>query len=240
MDFNYKKISHIFALLVLLFTFFLIIVIPILTFFGFFSSVDEEANITEVAILFGSVITVIIFIGTPFIWYLIVNEFKIKQMFKSVKLTFNRIDEAFLWGIVAAVSMFVIVIAIGFLLYASGIVDQDTEISNVDDLASNLSIFSMVFIIVFQSISEEVFFRGFLLEKIDTFAGKNLAILITAILFGLAHMSYGKVYPVIMPMIMGVLLGYIVFKTKNLLAAITAHMLFNLGSFILYLFAQSL
>lgn len=240
MDFNYKKITHIFALLVLLFTFFLLIVIPILTFFDFFSSVDEQVNITEFAVLIGSIITVCIFIGAPFIWYLLVNEFKIKQMIKSVKLTINRIDEAFLWGIVAAVSMFIIVIAIGFLLYATGIVDRDAEISNVEDLAGNLSIFSMVFIIVFQSIGEEIFFRGFLLERIDSFAGKNLAILITAILFGLAHMSYGKIYPVIMPIVMGILLGYIVLKTKNLFAAITAHMLFNFGSFILYLFSQSL
>jgi len=130
--------------------------------------------------------------------------------------------------------------AIGYLLYASGIVDENTDISNVEDLAGGLSIFSMFFIIIFQSIGEEVFFRGFLLEKIDSFAGKNIAIIVTAILFGLAHMSYGKLYPVIMPMIMGIVLGYIVLKTKNLYSSIVAHMLFNFASFVLYLFAKNL
>jgi membrane protease YdiL (CAAX protease family) len=43
-----------------------------------------------------------------------------------------------------------------------------------------------------------------------------------------------------MPMLMGILLGYIVIKTKNLTAAIIAHILFNMASFVLYLFSQNL
>jgi membrane protease YdiL (CAAX protease family) len=97
----------------------------------------------------------------------------------------------------------------------------------------------MIFVIIFQSIGEEIFFRGFLLEKIESKAGINMAILITAVFFGLAHMSYGKIYPTIMPIIMGIILGVIVSKTKNLTAAIVCHMLFNFISFVMYLFVQS-
>lgn len=241
MDFNIRKPLHIFALLVILFTLFLLVVSPILSFFGVFPSTGDGTVIPESAVLLGSIITVMIFIGTPLIWYLLVNKFGIKKILHdALKLRMERINEAFLWGIITAIAMFIMVAAIGYLLYASGLVDQETDISNVEYLARNLSIFSMFFIIVFQSIGEEVFFRGFLLEKIDSFAGKNMAIFATAILFGLAHMSYGKLYPAIMAMLMGVFLGYIVLKTKNLYAAITAHMLFNFAIFIFYLFAKSL
>jgi len=240
MDFNIKKPTHIFALLVIVFAFILIIILPILTFFGFFSTSGEITVVSEYALLLGSIITVMIFVLTPVIWYLLVNNFGFKEILNALKLRMERIDEAFLWGILTAIAMFLMVIGIGYLLYATGIVDQETDISNIEVLAGNLSIFSMFFIIVFQSIGEEIFFRGFLLEKIDSFAGKNIAILVTAILFGLAHMSYGKLYPTFIPMLMGIFLGYIVFKTKNLYAAITAHMLYNLASFIVYLFAKTL
>lgn len=239
MEFSFRKPLHLLALLVLLFAFFLIIVVPILSFSGVFSTVGEATDISEIDILFGSIIIIIIFIIAPLIWYLLVNQYSIKQMFNALNLRKERIDEAFLWGIITAIVMFIMVIAIGYLLTATEVLSAE-DASNVKDLAGNLSIFSMVFIIIFQSVAEEVFFRGFLLEKIDSFAGKNIAIIITALLFGLAHLSYGKLYPAIMPMFMGIFLGYVVLKTKNLYAAIIAHMLFNFASFAIYLFSKSL
>jgi len=239
MDFNIKKPTHIFALLVLLFAFFMVIISPILSFFGVFSSLETSmVELTESVIVLGSLITVLIFVVTPLIWYLLVNRCGIREMLYNLKLRSEGIDTAFLWGILAAVVMFVIVMIIGYLLVVLGF-DQG-DLSNIEDIAGNLSITSMIVIIVFQSVGEEIFFRGFLLEKIESFSGSNMAIFATAILFGLAHMSYGKMYPVLMPMIMGLLLGFVVVKTRNLYAAITAHMVFNFTSFILYLFAQSL
>lgn len=239
MDFNIKKLSHIFALLVLFFAFFFIVVYPILSYFGIFPSTQTAGiEITEPAMLISSIIIVLIFIGTPLIWYLLVNEYSLRNMLSSLKLRSEGIDSAFLWGVVVAIVMLIIVFGIGMLLYWMG-VDQG-NLSNIEDLARHLSIASMFFIIIFQSISEEIFFRGFLLEKIDSIAGSNTAVFATAVLFGLAHMSYGKIYPTIMPIIMGVFLGFIVVKTKNLYSAIIAHMIFNFVSFILYLFAQSL
>jgi hypothetical protein len=239
MDFNIKKPAHILALIILLGIFFLLIVYPALSFFGLFPSVGTtEIELSEPLILFSSVITVLIFFAVPVIWYLLVNKYSIKEMLSSLKLRSERIDEAFLWGILAAIAMLIIVFAIGFILYSFGYDSED--LSNVDVLAGNLSIASMAFIIIIQSFSEEVFFRGFLLDKIDSVAGEKMAIFVTALLFGLAHMSYGKIYPVIMPVVMGFLLGFVVCRTKNLYSAIVAHMAFNFASFVLYLFAQSL
>jgi membrane protease YdiL (CAAX protease family) len=237
MDFSIKKPAHILALLAILFVFFILYVMPALSLLNILPS-TEGMELTEPVILLSSIITVLIFIGTPLLWYLLVNKFSIKEMLYHLKLRAERIDAAFLWGIVVAAVMIAIMIVLGALLYRSGVSQED--LSNIEDIAGNIPVVSMLFIIVFQSIAEEIFFRGFLLEKIESIAGGIMAIFITAILFGLAHMSYGKIYPVVMPVIMGIFLGFVVFKTKNLYSAITAHMLFNLTSFILYIFAKSL
>ena len=237
MDFNIRKPAHIFALLAILLTFLFLYVLPLLSLLNFLPPANS-ITLTEPIILISSIITVLIFVGIPFLWYLLVNGFSIREMLSHLKLRAEGIDVAFIWGIVVAAVMIALMIVLGALLYSMGVNKDD--LSNVQDLAGNVSVASMFFIILFQSISEEIFFRGFLLEKIESIAGGIMAIFATAILFGLAHMSYGKIYPVIMPMIMGILLGFVVFKTKNLFSAITAHMIFNLTSFILYLFARSL
>ena len=109
------------------------------------------------------------------------------------------------------------------------------DISNIEDLAGVLSIPSMLFVILIQSVSEEVFFRGFLMGKIDKFTGMYPAILIVAIIFGLAHISYGKYYPVIASIMIGIVLGFIKYKTKNLFSSIVAHLTFNFTAYMLYL-----
>ena len=238
MDFSIKKPAHIFALLVMVFIFSLLYVLPVLSFLGYFPTMDAR-ELTESMILFSSIITVLIFVGTPFVWYILVNKYSIKEMLNHLNLRWERIDSAFLWGIVAAIVMLIVVFLIGIILYYGANISEE-NLSNIEELAGNLSVVSMFFVIFFQSISEEIFFRGFLLEKIGSVAGDIMAIFVTAILFGLAHISYGKVYPVVMPIIMGILLGFVVIKTKNLYSAITAHMIFNFSTFILYLFARSL
>ncbi len=239
MDFSIKKPTHLLALLVFLFAFFIIIVYPLLSFFGYFATVEEGiSELSEGIILASSLITVLLFVGAPLFWYALVNRSGIKEMLHRMKLKSEGIDTAFLWGILTAIGMFFIIMIIGYILLLLGV--EQEGLSNIDALAENLSIGSMFLIIVVQSISEEIFFRGFLLEKLESLAGSSLAICITAVLFGMAHMSYGNWYPALMPVIMGLLLGYVVLKTQNLYSAITAHMVFNFASFILYLYAQSL
>ena len=67
-------------------------------------------------------------------------------------------------------------------------------------------------------------------EKIEKHSGSVPAVFFTAFLFGIAHMSYGKIFPVLMPMVMGVILGFIILKTKNLYSSIIAHVAFNVTS----------
>ena len=237
MDFSIKKPTHIFALLVLLFTLFLLILFPILSFFGNLPSA-QDIELSESLIMIGSIITILIFIGTPFVWYLLVNKFSIREMLSSLKIRKQGLDMALAWAITTVTVMFAIMFVIGLILYQQGVIEE--EITNIEELAGNLSLISMLFVVVFQSATEEIFFRGFLLDKLNSLAGKEIAILTTAILFGMAHLSYGKIYPAIMTGVFGILLGYVVMKTKNLNSAIIAHILFNITSFTIYTASQSL
>jgi membrane protease YdiL (CAAX protease family) len=114
------------------------------------------------------------------------------------------------------------------------------DLSNIPDIQRLFSWPVLFFLVTIQPIGEEIFFRGFLFEKIEHFGGGIVAIFITAFLFGLAHMSYGKIFPVLMPMVMGIVLGYIIFKTKNLYSSIIAHIIFNVTSLSLAYVGQHL
>ena len=235
MDFNFKKPLHIFSLLVLLFAFFMIIISPILSYIST-PSTSEDIEYTEPLLLFASIITVLIFVGVPLIWYYFVNGLSIKDMFKELQLKREKIDEALLWAVLGTILMFALIIIMGYVLMVFG--ENLENLSNIEDLAGTLSIVSMLSVILIQSVSEEIFFRGFLMQKVDKITGKIPAVIIVAVLFGFAHMSYGKYYPVIASMVIGLVLGFIMYKTKNLYSSIFAHLIFNFTSFMFYLFAQ--
>ena len=161
-----------------------------------------------------------------------------EETFYHLKLRIHGIDLAFLWGVITAIVALVVIVAIGALLV---FLDFDlTDASNIPELELYFSLPSMLFLIAFQPIAEEVFFRGFLLEKIDIIIWEKTAIITTSILFGIAHLSVGNIYPAFTTGVIGLLLAFIVIKTKNLYSAITAHIIFNLVSFSMYIFAKSI
>jgi membrane protease YdiL (CAAX protease family) len=244
MDFDFKKPRHLLALLFLLSTFIGIIILPILSFFGVLPSTQEiiipDSLFFEIFFLvFQLILVLLLLIIVPFLWYMLVNNCNLSKILNNLKLKFENVDIAFLWGVVVAILIFIVFFVIELILiYILGVNVED--LGNIQDIERWFSPVSMFILISFQPIAEEVFFRGFLLNKIDTVAGKNIAIYSTALLFGLAHMSYGKIFPVLFPMIMGIFLAYIVYRTKNLYAAIFAHIFFNIASFALYFLSESL
>jgi len=249
MDFNVKKPTHIIALLLILVTFILIIILPIITFFGFspstqsldYSDLPESYSLFfEIFVLFFQLVFVILLMVLfPFLWYILVNDLKFKEILSKLKLTFEKIELAFLWGIITAILIFLISFVIGIITIVIFKVDTQ-DISNIPDLEALFSPITLFLLVAIQPVAEEIFFRGFLLDKLHSLAGRNIAIVSTAILFGLAHATYLKVYAIILPMIMGVILAYIVIKTRNLNTAIIAHVCFNVGSLILTFLARSL
>jgi len=237
MDFKFGKPLHIVAFLLLIADLFLILVLPVITFFIFIDI--QNIVIPEIVALITQLFVIIIsFILIPFAWYFLVNNLKFKEILRRIKLVTENIDKAFIWGILAAIIIFFIIFVIEFALIKMGQDPQD--LSNIPDIQRLFSWPVLFFIVSIQPIGEEIFFRGFLFEKLEKFSGGVVAIFITAFLFGLAHMSYGKIFPVLMPMVMGIVLGFIVLKTKNLYSAIIAHIVFNVTSLSLAYLGQYL
>jgi len=249
MDFTIKKPKHIIALIILAVAFALIILLPLYSFFNTplsieSTQIDETSGIfrlfVEIIALVLQILIVAIglFIIVPFIWYFLVNKLSFKEILFRIKLRKEGIDMAIFWGIISMIAMFAIMFIIGLLLTFYGV--NLEESSNITDLDRIFSLPSIFFIVAFQPIGEEIFFRGFLLDKINALAGRETAIVATSLLFGLAHLTYGNIYPAIMTGILGLILAYMVVKTKNLTTAIVAHILFNVASVTLYIIGQSL
>ena len=248
MDFNYRKPAHIVALIPVIIAFAIIIVSPIISFFWSAPSVqdlqieDYPESFRLIFEIFALIlqlvfVVIILFVGVPLLWYLLVNKLNFKEMLDRLKLRKEGIGMAILWGVITALIAFAIIVAIGVILSQLGYDQSDT--SNIPELEKIFSVPTLFILITIQPIGEEIFFRGFLLEKINSLAGKEIAILSTAILFGIAHLSYGLVYTAAMTAVIGLIFAYVVIKTKNLYTSIVAHVLMNIGSFTIYLLGES-
>lgn len=248
MDFDIKKPTHWFSLLMIIVSFIVFLLFPIISyFFSLDSNQTDTINnfspiyklIFEIFALVIQISLVIIFmILSPYIWYSLVNGLSLKQILERINLHTKNIHIAFLWAILTVFAAFSILLILGAIMNLLGVNIEDS--SNIQNLEMFFSIPTILFLITLQPIAEEIFFRGFILEKINSMYGKIPAIIISSILFGMAHLSYGNIYPAMMIIFIGILLAVLVFKTKNLTAAIIAHVLFNLTSFLLYIIGKDI
>lgn len=78
-------------------------------------------------------------------------------------------------------------------------------------------------VVLSAGICEEFFFRGVMLWQYRGLGKKN-AIIISSILFGLFHFNYQNL---VGPILLGVVFGYLVYKTGSILAGIIGHMTNN-------------
>ena len=250
MDFDFKNPMHLIALFLLLLSFLMFVAVPIFTYFGMFGDVasttsqlnefpDSFKIVFEIfALLLQLTLVLILFVIVPFVWYKMVNKFSLSQMIAVIRLKKERIDMAFVYGVLTAAVMLGIIIGIGIILTFLGFDLEDA--GNIQDIEQLFSIPATLLLITIQPVAEELFYRGFLLEKLEKISSAPVAIGGTAILFGLAHLTTGNLYPALLTGIAGAVLAVLVIKTKNLTAAIIAHILFNISSFALYMLGQSI
>lgn len=248
MDFNIKKPLHILALLSLILSFLILILLPFFSFFCFFGAADTDTieQINELSDTFRLIVEIIalvvqfalvvfLMILVPFIWYFLVNRYKLKKIFESLKLKKEGIKKALFYGLIATIVMIAVLAALNYILINSGF--QAEDLDNTQNLTNIFSPLTLFILVCFQPIPEEIFFRGFLLEKIDFLWGKEAAVVFTSVLFGVAHLTYQSYIPALLIVVIGFILGFIVLKTRNLYSSVFAHVLFNLTSFILLMFS---
>lgn len=105
--------------------------------------------------------------------------------------------------------------------------------NNAEDMIAGLMVmespfeflFSLIIMAVMPAIGEELLFRGVIQDNLEKWMGKGeLAVWVTAILFSLFHFQFEGFLP---RMLLGALLGYLFFWTRNLWIPIIAHFFFN-------------
>lgn len=249
MDFNFKNPTHLIAFFLVMISLLMFVVVPIFTYFGMFGDITGTTDQLEqfpesfkilfeiFTLLLQLTLVIILFVLVPFVWYKLVNRYSVSQMIDAIRLKKTNLDMSIIYGIITAAIMIAVVMGVGVLLSLLGF-DLENA-SNIKDIEQLFSIPATLILIVFQPITEEIFYRGFLLEKIEKMSSAPVAIIITGVLFGLAHLTTANLYPALLTGIAGVILAVLVIKTKNLTAAIIAHILFNVISFSIYTLGQS-
>jgi membrane protease YdiL (CAAX protease family) len=74
---------------------------------------------------------------------------------------------------------------------------------------------------------EEIIFRGFFLPSLTRYLPVGASILISSLVFALAHLSLSEVLPLTT---LGMILGFVYVRSRNLLAPILLHSLWNGGT----------
>lgn len=85
-----------------------------------------------------------------------------------------------------------------------------------------------IIMIFFIGTVEEIIFRSILQTRIEKAFGMRSGILLSGVIFGIMHTSYGLTYEIIFAGIFGIILGYIFEKTRNLPFIISIHGIENI------------
>ena len=94
------------------------------------------------------------------------------------------------------------------------------------------TILMMLNLLVIAPISEEIALRGIVYTRIEKSLKPVIAIIISAVLFGLMHLMAGGIVLVFGAMIMGLAFGLLMYKYNSLWICIIAHICANIPDFI--------
>ena len=103
------------------------------------------------------------------------------------------------------------------------LVQLEQVVSNILNSAPGMWAIILVFAVA-PAVLEEIAFRGFILSGLQSLRSKWQAILITSLLFGIAH---GVIQQTVITFVVGMLLGVIAVQTRSIIPCILFHMTHN-------------
>ena len=162
---------------------------------------------------------------------LLIGFTKTKRSFMEV-FKFKKVS-SFSWGVIT-------ILTIGLSIVVSGIDNLIQLILPMPEWFSDMFgsllveqslIISLIHVALIAAISEELFFRGLILDGFNNNYSKKKAIIISALLFGLIHLNP---WQLVSGFVSGLVLAYICIETKSILLCIYMHFLNNAGAVIMY------
>ena len=195
-------------------------------FFGIIGVVNQELlsapwiNYVAIAISF-------YLIGFPVFYLMIKNlpeeekrESKTLGVFEVIKICFMSYSIVYIVNFLTNLLMMLIAVIKG------------SEVTNplVNMLEGSNWIWSLIFAGILSPIIEEMMFRGVMLNKLRRY-GDKVAIITTAILFGLFHANFSQFF---YSVALGIIFAYVALKTGTIKYSIILHIVINImGSVIL-------
>ncbi|MBC7087673.1 MAG: CPBP family intramembrane metalloprotease [Tissierellales bacterium] len=178
-------------------------------------SVVQQINLNV-----GLLVTEYILILIPVILFLRLKGYSVKKVLRIKPINIKEV--IFIFFII----VFSYPIAVFFNFIIITIIDLFSDLTNVGvpiPTTINEFLISLFVIGITPGICEEVFFRGLMLNSYEKL-GKNKAIIITSLLFGLFHFN---IFNLVGPVFLGIILGIIYFKTNSIFGAMLGHAINN-------------
>ncbi|EOD00895.1 type II CAAX endopeptidase family protein [Caldisalinibacter kiritimatiensis] len=171
-------------------------------------------------IYIGLIITEYLIILLPTVLYLVVRGYNLKETLRLNKLSIKQtLMIPLIVILIYPVGMFMNSLMMIIISFLGEI--QPPPIP-VPDTGLELLI-SLFVIAISAGICEEVMFRGLVMKAYEGLGVKK-AIIISAILFGIFHFN---IQNLLGPIFLGLVFGYIVYKTNSIFASILAHITNN-------------
>ena len=189
-------------------------------FFGVIAVIDQEllsapwVNYASIAISF-------YLIGFPVFYLMIKNlpeeekrESKTLGVFEVIKICFMSYSIVYIVNFLTNILMMLIAVIKG------------SEVTNplVNMLEGSNWIWSLIFAGILSPIIEEMMFRGVMLNKLRRY-GDKVAIITTAILFGLFHANFSQFFYAVA---LGMIFAYVALKTGTIKYSIILHIVVNI------------
>ena len=124
--------------------------------------------------------------------------------------------------------LFISVIIVGSIILLFKVKVESVVLNKALALFKN-NYFLMFFTCVTAGITEELFFRGYLLPRLQLILkNTKLAIILSSLLFGLMHYGYGTLVQMIGPAVIGLVLAFQYQKYQSIKIVILCHFLWDL------------
>lgn len=163
----------------------------------------------------------------------------LKETLGFLGLSKDRISINVLW---IGVLLFIIILLLEVAVGSLGNFLNTAINTNTSTLFTGAPLWFYIFVAVIEPMNEEIFFRGFLIKRINIGTGAIgssllkrsyrplwVGIVASAVIFGLLHASYDSTFAieVIAAMFFGLMAGYVFTKSDSLYPSMLAHILVN-------------
>lgn len=190
---------------------------------GISSGLEIKTDVITSSVWYSLASAILIAVVYVCIFFFYNSSFKISN--KAIRLNFNlKWHTVFICVFIGIVSLLGIQYFIGAVDDFWALIGLKFSPSSLDPTSWGTYFVSLFALVVIPAIGEEVLFRGMILNGLRFRFKDSIAVVFSALLFALMH---GSLQQFVYPFLLGLIMGYLVLKTKTLLSSIIVHFVNN-------------